>query len=840
MDAFWQDLQLAARSYRQQPGFTAVAVLILALGIGANTAIYSLVDAVALRPLPVAHTSDLYRLGDNLNCCVNTGLQGDFSLFSYPLYQRLRDHIPELSPLAAFQVRPLPFSVRRAGTAAAARPMIGEFVSGNYFDTFGVPMAAGRGLADSDDAPGAAPVAVLSYRAWRDHHAKDPSVVGAAFTVNATPVTVVGVTAPEFFGETLRPDPPDLWVALGAEPTIRGASSLIARPGQHWLYAIGRLTPGASPAVVEQKASALLREFLATVPDLSPANIADLPKQRIVVAEAGTGVSALRSRYAEPLRVLAIVSALVLFIACANLAHLLLARAQPFPFAMRAALGASRGRLIQQMMAGGLLLAVAGGTAGVLVAYACTRTILATVFRGADVVPIDVTPSTAGLMFAAAVSLVTGVIFTALPAWIMSKTNPMDILRGSGRSTADRAALPRQGLVVLQVAVSLVLLVGAGLLTESLRRLERQDFGFQIDGRYVVKIDPSLAGYSPERLGELYDKLHTALPQVPGVVSASMSQYSPMEGLNWSGPISAEGRTPPADRTESASFVRIGPKYFETIGTRLVRGRTIDERDRPGTTLVAVINQTLARQFFPNVDPIGRHLGRGDASRAMDLEIVGVVEDAKYTRADQPAWPTFFIPLLQFVPAGDVSTQMRSMFVRAIELHVAGSPASLDADVRRAIARVDPNLTVTAILSMEEQVGRNFNQQRLVARLTALYGQLALLLAAIGLYGITAHHVSRRIGEIGVRVALGADRGRVLRMVLRSALVQCGAGVAIGLPIALFASRGLATQLYGVTPRDPVVIGAAVAVLLVATIVAALIPARRAAAVDPIRALRAE
>jgi len=841
MESFWNDVRLAARTAAKQPGFTAIAVLILALGIGANTAIYTLVDAVALRPLPVRHAKDLYRLGDNLACCVNSGLQGpEFAIFSYPLYRQFREQLPEFESLAAFQIRPVPFSVRRTGTEPAARPAAGEFVTGNYFDTLGVPMAAGRGLVDADDAPGAAPVAVLSFRAWRDHYRQDPSVVGAAFTINATAVTVVGVAAPEFFGETLRPGPPDLWIAMGAEPAIRGASALVPSPGQHWLYAVGRLRPDVSRSVVAQKATAELQRFLSTLADIPPSSVADIPRQYVVVTEASTGVSSLRTRYVEPLRLLAIVSALVLLIACANLAHLLLARAQPFPFAMRAALGASRRRLIQQMMAGGLLLAAAGGAAGILVAYACTRVILATVFRGAGVVPIDVTPSLAGLLVAAGMSLVTGVIFTALPALIMSRTNPMDVLRGSGRSAVDRSALPRQGLVIIQIAVSLVLLVGAGLLTESLRRLEHQDFGFEVDGRYVVRIDPSLAGYAPERLGELYERLHSTLPQIPGVVSASLSQYSPMEGNNWSGPISVEGGKP-ADAPGQASWVRVGPKYFETIGTRLVSGRFIEERDRPGATRVTVINETLARRFFPNVDPIGRHLGRGEDAHAMDYEIVGIVEDAKYTRAERPALPTFFMPLLQTAPStdlGDASSEVRSLYVRAIELNVAGTPPGLEADIRRAMARVDPSLTINGIFSMSEQIGLNFNQQRIVARLTALYGQLALLLAAVGLYGVTAHHVSRRIAEIGVRMALGADRGRVLRMVLGRALVQAAIGIAIGLPIALAASGGLSTQLYGVTARDPLVVGIAVAILLIATVLAALIPARRAAAVDPIQALR--
>jgi predicted permease len=363
----------------------------------------------------------------------------------------------------------------------------------------------------------------------------------------------------------------------------------------------------------------------------------------------------------------------------------------------------------------------------------------------------------------------------------------------------------------------------------------------------VVRVDPSVAGYTVARLPALYEQLQTELAKIPGVKSLSLSQYSPMEGNNWSGGISLEGKAPDPDRTPSSSWLRIGPHYFETIGAQIVRGRAIDERDTATSLRVAVVNQAFVDAFFPNDDPIGKHLGQGtEPGHAMDYEIVGVVENTKYVAAEQPAWRTYFLPLLQTVPftsEGNISMQARSMFIRDIEFHVTGGPdrlASVQADIRRSLAAIDPNLTVNAVLTFGEQLARNFNQQRLVATLTSLYGQLALLLAAIGLYGITAHNVARRTGEIGIRMALGADRRRVLTMVLRRALLQTSIGLAIGLPIAIFAGRGLSSQLFGITPRDPIVIGTAIGILFSAALIAGLLPARRAAAIDPIRALRSE
>ncbi len=819
-----------------------MCVITLALGIGANTAIFTLVDAVMLKSLPVANPNELYRLGDNDNCCVNGGYQGDWSLYSYPLYLELRDHAPEFSQLAAFQAATTDLSVRRSG-ADTAEPYVGEFVSGNYFSTFGLGAFAGRMITPDDDKPGVAPVAVMSYRAWQQHYGGDPSVIGATFTINTVPYTIAGVTPPGFFGDRVRPDPPDFWIPLGTEPALTGQGSILNHPGDHWLYAIGRVKPGAKPASIQAKVTVALEQWLTVQPDLTPRDRSELGKQHITVVPAGGGVKNLELETLAGLRLLMVISGLVLLIACANIANLLLARgaAARAATAVRVALGASRARLIRQIITESVLLAVLGGAVGVYVAYAGSRTILLLAFRGSHFVPIDSTPSTTVLGFAFLLSLVTGIIFGAAPAWIASRSDPAEALRGAGRGTQDGSSLSQRSLVVLQVALSAILLVGAGLLTQTLRNLQNQSFGFETAGRLMIRVDPSLAGYTPDKLYGLYQQLQTRLPQIPGVLSAAYSLYSPMRGDNWSWGIKLEGH--PADERNGASWDRISPHYFETIGTRLLRGRVIGEQDTPTSRRIAVVSQTFARKFYPKGDAIGKHFGIGDASHAGDVEIVGVVEDAKYEDAREPAYSMFFLPFLQTVAYkdADMNTGMvRSNYIGDIELRVAGKPGNLEAAVRRTLAGVDPNLTVLSVQSFGEQLSLNFNQDALVARLTALFGLLALILACVGLYGVTTYSVARRTGEIGIRMALGANWGNVLGLVLRSALLQLAIGLAVGLPLALAAGKLMASQLWGVKSYDPVILAAATLVLAASALVAGYVPARRAASIDPMKALRTE
>jgi macrolide transport system ATP-binding/permease protein len=506
--------------------------------------------------------------------------------------------------------------------------------------------------------------------------------------------------------------------------------------------------------------------------------------------------------------------------------------------AIRVALGAPRHRLLRQTLTESVLLAILGGVGGLAVAFAGTRTILTVAFRGARYVPIDAAPSLPVLGFAFLLSLITGVVFGLAPAWLMARSDPAEALRGAGRSTRDRSSLAQRSLVVLQVALSAVLLIGAGLLTKTLLNLENQRFGFEPEGRLVIRVNPALAGYKPEKLYGLYQQLEQRLPQIPGVLSASYSIYSPMRGENWSFGIHVEGHPP--DEDSDTSFDRIGPHYFETLGTRLVRGRTIGVEDTPNSREVAVVNQAFVRKFFLKQDPIGKHFGMGDPSHSGDVEIVGVVEDTKYQDARRPAYPTFFMPFLQMSKDPKMSFMVGSHYIGDIELRVAGNAENLSAAVRRTLAEIDPNLTVLDFITMNEQVERNFNQDRLIARLTELFGGLALILACVGLYGVTAYAVAQRTGEIGIRMALGADRPRILGLVLRGALWQLGIGLAIGIPAAVVGGRLLASQLYGVGSHDPLIVALAAAVLTLCALVAGLVPAERAASIDPIRALRVE
>ena len=831
VEALWRDIRFGVRTLLKSPGFTAAVVLTLALGIGANTAIFTLIDAVMLRSLPVASPKQLYRLGDNNNCCVMSGTQNDgsFVLYSYPLYEHLRDHTPEFSELAAFSSYLSDLSVRRGGAAESYQA---EFVSGNYFTMFGIRAFAGRLLVPQDDSPSSPPVAVMNYHTWQERFGLDPSIIGAMVNADGFPCTIVGVTPPGFYGDTLRSDPPDVWLPLVGEPNNRLRSAQV-----EWLYLMGRLKPHSAPQQVQARLTVELQTWLNSHQEvIAERDRKDIAQQHVRLTRAGRGVEKMQTDYALGLQLLVTLSALLLSIACANIANLLLARgaARRSQAAVRLALGAPRGRLIRQMLTESVLLALAGGAAGLYVAYAGTRLILLLAFRGANYVPIDARPSLPVLGFAVLLSLVTGIVFGIAPAWMASQCNPIDALRGSRRSVGDRSSMLQKPLVIAQVAFSIVLLIGAGLVAESLRNLEDQNLGFVTEGRLIVNIDPSLGGYTPDKLSGLYHRLQEALPQIPGVLSASLSGYSPLGGNNWNERVYIQGK-PPDYSWKAPSWDRVGPHYFETIGTRLLRGRVIDERDGPTAPRVAVINETFAHRFFPNENPIGQYFGMGDESRSSDYEVVGIVEDAKYYDTRDRANATFFLPLLQTAPGSKLYG-----WANTIELHAAGKPENLEPVVRKAIANVDPNLIVLSMVSFGEQVARNFNQERLIARLTELFGALALILACVGLYGVTAYDVARRTNEIGIRVALGANRRNVLSLVLRAVLIELGWGLAIGVPAALAGGRVLADQLYGVKSYDPMILGIAALVLAVCAIFAASLPARRATRVDPLVALRYE
>jgi predicted permease len=838
------DLRIGLRRLIQQPAFTLTAILTLALGLGANIAIFTLVNALMLRALPVERPDELYRLGDTNNCCVNSGLQGSYSLFSYRLFEHLRQATtPHFVELAAFQANTRPVAVRRAG-AAVGESTTFQFVTANYFSMFGVRPAAGRLLQPDDDRPGAAPVAVLSHQAWTRHFAQDPSVVGGAFIVNGQPMTIVGVAAADFFGDTVRPNPAGIWLPIGQEPVHRGEASLIDRVNQDWLYAVGRLREGVRAAAVSATATGALQQWLGAQQFVGEEGRRDLPRQHINVVPAGGGVPIMQQQFGRTLTILFITSALVLLIASANLANLLLARADRGQAAIRAALGASTGRLLRQSLTEGVLLACVGGIVAIVIGMLATSALIAITFPAGTYVPVDASPSLSVLLFALGLAVVTGALFSAGPAWLMSRTPPLDALAGVGRSGQQRTFVPRRSLVIVQVALSFILLAGAGLLAATLGNLQNQTLGFEPEDRVVVRIDPpALAGQSA-RIEQLYTAVRERLQKISGVRDVTFALYSPMEGNNWSGRITVGSRLAAnPDVRDSSSWNRVGPRFFETVGTRVLRGRALEDRDMRGGRPVAVVNDTFRRQFLAGVEPIGQTVGIGGAEHAGDYEIVGVVDDVKFSGPTQPTRPMIFLPAFQEVPYAsptEVNVQARSMLLQTLILNVAPGTSSIEPEVRRAIAEVDPALHVMRVLSMPEQVSGNFRLQRMTASLASVYGLLALALASVGLYGVTAYGVAQRTREIGVRMALGADRSRIMRTIVWGPVAQTTAGLAIGVPLAIFATRAIAAQLYGVTAGDPRVYAAAMAVLLASAVLAALIPARRAAAIEPTRALRGE
>ncbi len=841
MEQWIHEVALAVRRLRQQPGFALTAVATLALGLGANIAIFTLVYGISYQPLPVRAPHELVRLGDDNNCCVNSGLQERYSLFSNDAYHHLKSGLPELEPLTAFQANTAATAVRRAGSNLSDS-VPSQYVTANYFETFGVRAAQGRLLEESDDRSDAMPVFVVSYRYWRDTLAADPSAVGAAFVVGGTTMTMVGVTEPSFFGETRRPEPTDLWLPMGQEPVMRTSGSLVTRPETDWLRVIGRLRPGASLQAVETSATMLMRQWLQGQSFVSD-DARDRARQVTVpVVSAAAGVELMRFGFQQQLLVLFVMSAFVLLVAAANLANLLLARADRGQAAIRVALGASSGRLVRQALIEGVVLSLLGAAAGLLVAALSTRAIVALAFPTMTMVPIDLSPSPVILAFAVGLAVLTGALFAAAPAVAAARTAPMDVLRGVGRGGGHVSAVPRRALVVLQVALSCVLLSGAGLLMRSLQLLETQPLGFEPDGRVVARLEipATYAGDLP-RLDTLFRTLRERLTQVSGVRDMTFALYTPMEGNNWSGRISIDGVEETADQPLGSSWNRVAPGFFDVLGTRIVRGRGFADNDGPSSPRVAIVNSTFAQRYFRDAEPLGQRVGIG-ANRARDYTIVGVSEDVKFSNPQLPTRPMIFLPAFQLVDydAESASTQARSTLMRMLVLRTNGPTGRLEGDIRNTLAEVDPNLTLVRVTTMEAQVAGNYRMNRLLAILTSAYGVLALGLATLGLYAVTAYFVATRRREIGVRMALGAERSRIVRDVVLGAVAQTAVGLAVGIPAALLASRAIASQLYSVTTRDPLVLGGAVVVLLAAAVLSAAAPARRAASVNPTTVLRGD
>lgn len=850
MLGLFSDTRYAFRQFRQSPAFTLTAVVTLALGIGGTTGIFSLVHAVMLRSLPVKDPSQLYRIGSGDTCCVAGSLQGErWGLFSYPLYQRLKAAAaPEFEQVAAFEPRATHFSVRRASIDRMSRSVRGEFVTGNYFSTLGIASFTGRLLSPSDDRASAPPVAVLSYRAWQSDYGADPHVIGSTFVMDTHPFTVIGIAPPGFYGDTLSSRPPDLWMPLAQEALVEAQRSLLYQSPNAWLRVLGRIRPGANLSSLPARLTTILRTWLeydSHIPaNFLPTVIRKLPGQSIQVIPAGSGILAMQEEYGSGLRILFAVCAFVLLIACANLANLMLARgiARRSQTSLRIAIGASRGMLIRQALTESVLLAIAGGALGLFVAEGAGMLILQLEFHKTNLMGVDTSPSMPVLAFAFGLSLLTGTLFGTAPAWLATITDPADALRGGNRSTAEASSRPQRALITLQASVSVILVAGAAMLTRSLANLEHQDFGFAVKDRVVVAMNHPPATYTIQQLDTLYRRIETRLSEVPGVEQAALALYTPLES-NWSEAVQVQGHPPNTSESNDASWDRVSTNFLQAVGEPILRGRNFTDADRTGSVPVAIVNQAFVKKFFPHEDPIGRHFGFDLPQFAGTYQVIGIVRDAKYTRPAQPARPMLFVSLLQTVAYSDAEMQSfetSTHFIGNVLLVSHRSSGELEDSVARALSEIDPNLTVTQMYTMQEDIDNTFGQRRAMAGLTSLFGGVALVLAAVGLYGVLAYTVARRTSEIGVRIALGADKRTVVSMILRGAFEMVGIGLILGIPLAIGAGKLVSAQLYGVTATDPAALSAAVLVLSGCALLAAVIPALRAASINPITALRTE
>jgi predicted permease len=852
MTQLLQDIRYALRQLRKSPGFTLTAIITLALGIGANTAIFTLVQGILLRSLPVTDPSRLYRIGDNDDCCVEGGFPGDagdtgdFTIFSTDLYQYLRNSAPEFEQLAAVQAGQGSWSVRRGN--APAKSLHGEFVSGNYFPTLGLGAYAGRVFSDADDTPSSPPTIVISYKAWQGEYASDPTIVGSTTFIQARPFTVIGIAPPGFFGDRVTDNPPDFWMPIQTEPYVRGDSAILHHQESHWLYALGRVRSGTNISALQSKLTVTLRQWLYTRPLLTAnGGAAIIPKMHVVLTPGGGGIQSLQQETGKGLKMLMILSSVVLLIACANIANLLLARstARRADIALRMALGAGRHRITRQILTESILLSCIGGLAGLAVAYLGTHTILALAFPDARNMPIDASPSTTVLGFAFLVSLVTGILFGTVPAWLSSHAQPAEALRGANRSTRDRSSLPQKALVVLQAAMSLVLLAGAILMTKTLVNLEHQNFGIATANRYVLHFDPAGAGYTLDRLPGLYRQLEDRFSSLPGVTNVGMALYSPLEGDNWGECVIQQGHAAPRPGDNcGSSWDRVSPHFLDSVGVPMVRGRGITEQDTASSPQIVVVNQTFVNHFFPKQDPIGQHFGIDFPQYSGSFQIVGVFADFKLNNPREKVHSVFLRPLSQRFPGYKEesmnSGETQSMFINSMVLSFNTPQQNADALIRQTLAGVDPNLTVMDMRTLDAQVAGNFNQDRLVAQLSSLFGILSLILASVGLYGVMSYFVARRTSEIGIRMALGATRSSVVAMIMRGVLWQVLIGLCLGIPAALYAGYLMKSLLYGVGSYDPWALAGAPIMLVLCATAAGFIPARRAASIEPMQALRTE
>ncbi len=852
VDGLMQDFKLGVRGLMKSPGFMMVAVVSLALGIGANTAIFTLIHQVLMRELAVEKPQELVTFGRSLGGGILGGIDlGTHDMVTYDFAKQLEADPGPFAGVAAFSSFAPRVSARvgdgltAQGASSAATQTAASLVSGNYFSVIGAHALMGRTIVPADAAAkGQSTVVVVSYRYWQEQLSGDASALGRTVTLNGTAFRVIGVMPASFIGIVQGVGLPELWVPVTMQQVLMPGADMLPPRSFYFLHMFARMKAVGDLKQDQAWLDGQVRSYIRAGEGgvVAADRQKEIERATMKLIPGAQGVNALEANFGDSLQILMVVVGLVLLIACANLANFLLARAamRERETATRLALGSSRMRILRQSLMEAMLLSLTGGALGLAVAFAATRALIGFVAQGSDGDGRWMrVPDGAVLLFTLGVSLVTGLLFGLGPAltsaWGLNRTGAATALSANARSTTGGKAArlwPRM-LVIAQVTLSLLLLVGSGLFLKTLDNLQKQDYGFERTRLLLARFDANQLGYKPAQAPGLNRALLERIGAVPGVESASLSATAPISGGAWVSSLHVEGYTPKPKEDMSSPLNRVSGKYFETNGIRMVAGRAIGEQDTATSLKVVVINETMARYFFPKGDAVGGVLKVDIDTVAGPWRIVGIARDTLVSgpRAKERPRMVYF-PLTQV--GGD------DAFVNTIEVRTVGDPAKVEADLRRAVMQVDPNLALTDVQTITEQVDAMMTREELIGSLTAIFAMLAVGLAAIGLYGVMSYAVVRRTGEIGIRLALGAQTRGVLWMVLRESLVLLGVGLLLGLPLTLALTRVIRGQLFGLSATDPATFAMAIGVVGLMTLLAAWLPARRASRVDPMVALRCE